>query len=55
LAWHCVGGHFIGGAWKGCFKGIAKESGFTNHTYKANEKLADMVLLEIEKKVALEI
>ena len=32
-----------------------KESGFTSHTYKANEKLADMVLLEIEKKVALEI
>ena len=32
-----------------------KESGFTNHSYKANEKLADMVLLELEKKVALEI
>ena len=32
-----------------------KESGFTNHIYNTNEKLAGMVLLEIEKKVALEI
>jgi hypothetical protein len=32
-----------------------KENGFTNHAYKVNEKLADMVLLEIEKKVALEM
>ena len=32
-----------------------KESRFTNHTYIANEKLADMVLVELEKKVALEI
>ena len=32
-----------------------KENGFTQHNYQANEKLADMVLAEIENKVAAEI
>ena len=32
-----------------------KENGFTQHNYEANEKLADMVLIEIENKVAAEI
>ncbi|MDA7699440.1 hypothetical protein N8789_00660 [bacterium] len=32
-----------------------KENGFTEHNYQANEKLADMVLAEIENKVAAEI
>ena len=32
-----------------------KENGFTEHNYQANEKLADMVLEELENKVAAEI
>jgi UDP-N-acetylglucosamine 2-epimerase len=28
-----------------------KENGFTSHTYQANERLADMVLEELENKV----
>ena len=32
-----------------------KENGFTQHNYQANEKLADMVLEELENKVAAEI
>ena len=32
-----------------------KENGFTQHNYQANEKLADMVLAEIENKVAAKI
>ena len=32
-----------------------KDNGFTEHNYRANEKLAEMVLAELENKVAAEI